>query len=201
MRGENGELIEPGPFLATAERLGLIGEIDRWVVANAITLAAEGDPVEINLSGRAIGDHELLAQIATEIERHKVDPAKLIFEITETKAIANIEQARRFAESLSRLGCRFALDDFGTGFGSFSYLKHLPVSVIKIDGEFIRDLTTSKINQQIVKAIVSMARVLGQKTVAEWVGDEATFELLRAYGVNYAQGYYVGHPGPIETEA
>jgi diguanylate cyclase (GGDEF)-like protein/PAS domain S-box-containing protein len=201
MRDDGGELIEPGPFLATAERLGLIGEIDRWVIGKAIELAAEGEPVEINLSGRGMNDPDLLELIAAEIKRHKVDPAKLIFEITETRAIANLSQATKFAERLRRLGCRFALDDFGTGFGSFSYLKHLPVSVIKIDGEFIRDLASSKINQQIVKAIVSVAGVLGQETVAEWVGDKETYELLRSYGVNYAQGNLIGTPQPLGSSA
>jgi len=192
-------VVAPGPFLAVAERLGLIGEIDRWVVRNGIQFAASGHPVEINLSGDSMTDQEMLKLIAAELKHSQVDPSIVTFEITETAAIANLQEAIQFANQLRQLGCKFALDDFGTGFGSFIYLKHLPVSILKIDGEFIHQLKDSEVDQRIVRAIVYIAEALGKQTVAEWVGDQETLQLLSSLNVDYAQGYYVGKPQPIST--
>ena len=129
--------------------------------------------------------------------RTGVDPRRLTFEITETAAVANIPLARRFAERLMRLGCRFALDDFGSGFGSFYYLKYLPVNYLKIDGEFVRKLGSGRIDQEVVRAIVRLAGSVGTRTIAEFVGDQPTLEMLQDYGVDYAQGYHVGAPRPV----
>jgi len=200
MKDPDAGVIAPAPFLAVAERLGLIGEIDRWVVRQGLAFAGQGEAVEINLSGDSMTDPEMLALIETEIRRNAVDPKKVAFEITETTAIANLEEATEFAGQVNALGCQFALDDFGTGFGSFIYLKHLPVSILKIDGEFIRNLPASEVDQSIVKAIVSIADTMGKKIVAEWVGDEETLALLREYGVAYAQGYHVGKPQPCQFD-
>jgi EAL domain-containing protein (putative c-di-GMP-specific phosphodiesterase class I) len=126
-----------------------------------------------------------------------IDPSKLVFEVTETAAVADIDQARKFAESLNRVGCRFALDDFGSGFASFYYLKHLPISYLKIDGEFVKDLPRSPTDQLVIKALVSVADGLGIKTVAEFVEDAETLDLLRKFGVTYAQGYHIGRPEPL----
>jgi diguanylate cyclase (GGDEF)-like protein/PAS domain S-box-containing protein len=203
MRGEHGSLIAPGAFLPAAERFGLIHAIDRWVVRQAIQLvSAAGErplpPVSINLSGESVvGDPELLELIESEIARTSVDPSKLIFEVTETAAIANMPEASAFAAAVNRLGASLALDDFGTGFGSFYYLKHLPVSYIKLDGEFIQNLPESEIDAHMVTAIVGVARGLGIKTVAESVTDDETIRLLRDHGVDYAQGFHVGRPAPI----
>jgi EAL domain-containing protein (putative c-di-GMP-specific phosphodiesterase class I) len=120
-----------------------------------------------------------------------------VLEVTETAAIANMDQARGFAERVSRVGCRLALDDFGSGFGSFYYLKYLPVDYLKIDGDFVRKLVTGRIDQEVVKAIVKLAGSVGTSTMAEFVGDERTLELLRDFGVDYAQGYHVGRPRPV----
>jgi len=205
MRNDDGSLIPPAAFLPSAERHGLIQAIDRWVVCRAIELIASHDRLgselrlEVNLSGQSIGDRELTALIESEVAAAAVDPARLIFEVTETSAIANMDAARQFAHTLIELGCSFALDDFGTGFGSFYHLKYLPVGSLKIDGEFITSLTASTSDQLIVKAIVQMARGLGQKTVAEFVGDAATQALLREYGVDFAQGYAIGHPVDVDT--
>ena len=133
----------------------------------------------------------------TKSGRTGVDPRALVFEVTETVAIGNIAEACRFAQRLSRIGCAFALDDFGAGFSSFYYLKHLPFDYLKIDGEFICKLTQNAADQQIVKAIVQMAIGLGKQTIAEFVGDAATVDLLRQYGVDFAQGYHVGKPRPL----
>jgi diguanylate cyclase (GGDEF)-like protein/PAS domain S-box-containing protein len=200
MPGESGELIPPGTFLYVAEQFGLIQAIDYWVLRAATRLirrlADEGRPtvLSVNLSGQSIGDPALLDAVEEELALTKADPRSLIFEVTETAAIVNIEKARRFAERLGELGCAFALDDFGAGFGSFYYLKHLPFDYLKIDGDFIRNLTASKADQLTVKAIVQIAHGLGKRAVAEFVGDDATLRLLGRYGVDYAQGYHAGRP-------
>ena len=204
MQGDRGKLIAPGAFLPAAERFGLIHSIDRWVVAQAIQLVAESmdrvPQVGINLSGESIvGDPQLLSMIEQELERSSVDPSKLIFEVTETAAIANMPEATRFARGLTNLGCSLALDDFGTGFGSFYYLKHLPVSYVKLDGEFIQNLPRSEVDEHMVEAIVGVSQALGIKTVAESVADEETIAMLQKHRVDYAQGYYVGKPAPLSV--
>lgn len=201
MIGEDGGIVPPLSFLDVAERSGSLQDIERWVVRRAIQLIAkhrrEGrDPcLEVNLSGRSFADPQLLPMIRQQLRESKVNPASLIIEITETSAIANISKAQEFVRDLQALGCRFALDDFGIGFSSFYLLKHLPVDFLKIDGIFIADLPRSAVDRSLVKAIVVAARGLGIKTIAEHVGDEETIQLLRQYGVNYAQGNHIGRPG------
>jgi diguanylate cyclase (GGDEF)-like protein len=201
--GDDGEALSPGAFLPSAERLGIAPAIDRWVVTRAIReLASWGGEganhsLEINLSGTSIGDPELPVLIASEIAAAGIDPGRLIFEVTETATIANMDEAKRFTSAVTALGCRFALDDFGTGFGSFYYLKHLPVDYLKIDGDFIADLEASQVDRLVVNAIVEMAKGMGMKTIAECVADLPTFEQLRGYGIDYAQGYHIGHPQPL----
>jgi EAL domain-containing protein (putative c-di-GMP-specific phosphodiesterase class I) len=203
MRDHRNKLIPPATFLPTAERAGLIHEIDRWVVRRAIDLvAADRTPVAgavaVNLSGASVtGDEHLLEVIESELQRTGVNPEKLIFEVTETAAIANMPEAASFARDLTRLGCSLALDDFGTGFSSFYYLKHLPVRYIKLDGEFIQNLPRSKVDEHVVRAIVEVARSLDIKTVAESVADDATIKLLRKHRVDYAQGFHIGRPSRI----
>ena len=153
--------------------------------------------LNVNLSGKSIGDRKLAALTEDALAESGIDPARLIFELTETAAISNIEEAKSFAIRLHRHGCRFALDDFGAGFGSFFYLKSFPFDYLKIDGDFIRGLASSPMNQLVVSAIVSIARGLDKKTVAEFVTDEETARLLRTLGVDHAQGYHVGLPRPV----
>lgn len=203
---DSGTITPPGVYLETAERTGIIRFIDRWVVGRAIRLIAEQQReghelvLEVNLSGKALADLELLTIIKREIALTGIDPARLIFEITETAAIADVNEARRFIATLKEIGCRFALDDFGVGFSSFYYLKHLPVDFLKIDGSFIRNLPRDTVDQHLVKAMVEVARGLGKRTIAEFVEEEETLLLLREYGVDYAQGYYVGRPEPISVQ-
>ncbi len=198
---EDGTLILPGEFLAGAERFGLIQEIDRWVLREAIRLIAAQEPdseieaFEVNLSGKTISDPGLARMIQEELEAHGADPARLVLEITETAAIGDLEQARRFITAMRRLGCRFALDDVGSGFSSLHLLKHLPVDYLKIDGAFIRNLPTESADQHLVRAMVAMARSQGQETIAEFVDRAETLRLLGEFGVDYAQGYLVGRPG------
>ena len=200
---ERGDPLPPSAFLYGAERFGLIQAIDGWVVRQAIALIAEharaGLPLvlNVNLSGKSIGDRKLAALIEEALDEAGIDPARLTFELTETSAIANIEDAKAFANRLRGRGCRFALDDFGAGFGSFYYLKNFPFDYLKIDGDFIRGLPTSSMDQLVVEAIVSIARGMGTKTVAEFVGDEETARLLRTIGVDHAQGYHIGLPRPV----
>ena len=202
MREGEDRLIAPGAFLPTAERHGLIHDVDRWVVRKAISLIADGmhsaEAVGINLSGHTVaGDPDLLAVISDELAQTGADPSKLMFEVTETAAIANMPEASRFAARVTELGCRLALDDFGTGFGSFYYLKHLPVHYLKLDGEFIRNLPRSTVDEHVVGAIVEVSQALGIKTIAESVADDETIKLLQNHGVDYAQGFHVGRPVPV----
>jgi diguanylate cyclase (GGDEF)-like protein/PAS domain S-box-containing protein len=201
--GEGGELIMPAQFLYTAERSGLIFEIDRWVVGEAIRLIAEQSGrgrdvrLEVNISGRSVGDPALLALVESGIGESGIDPANLVLEVTETAAIANMDRARGFATQLQSLGCRFALDDFGAGFGSFYYLKHIPFDYVKIDGEFIRNVPASSTDQLILASIVQMSKGLGKHTIAEFVGDDETVEVLKDHGVDYGQGFHLGRPRPV----
>jgi diguanylate cyclase (GGDEF)-like protein/PAS domain S-box-containing protein len=199
MQGEQ-ELFGPQAFLGVAERVGLMGAIDRWVVDEAIGLLAERPEltVNVNLSGLSIGDEPLLDHIREALAEREVHPSRLNFEITETAALGNVDVARRFASGLHDLGCSLALDDFGTGFGSFYYLKHLPADYLKIDGDFVSSPRTHT-DELVIEAIVRIAKGLGKRTIAEHVEDEQTVEALRRMGVDYAQGFHLGRPGPVEA--
>jgi diguanylate cyclase (GGDEF)-like protein len=200
MLDEDGSVLEPGEFIAVAERMGLIHEIDLWVVARSIEVLA-GLPskyadvsLKVNLSGHAFQNPSLLPLIRDKLMCTKVRAERITFEITETAAIANLTQTRDMVDQLRALGCRLALDDFGSGFNSYSYLKQFPVDYLKIDGSFIIGLMGDPIDQTLVKSMVEIARTLDKKTVAEFVANEETLALLAEYGVDYAQGYYIGRP-------
>ncbi|MEP6666547.1 MAG: GGDEF domain-containing phosphodiesterase, partial [Nocardioidaceae bacterium] len=205
MVDEDGEVVPPGRFLYIAERLGLVTQLDTWVSGQAIALLEQVGRLntdfhlEVNLSGHSIGDPELTNFLCTRIPEADIDPSRLLFEMSETAAVANIETARDFAAQLANLGCRFALDDFGAGFGSFYYLKHLPFDVVKIDGEFIEKSPTNTTDRLIVASIVSIARGLGKTTIAEFVSSEAILTACRELGVDLVQGYHVGRPAPLDT--
>lgn len=193
-----GEVIGPCAFLPAAEEYGLITEIDRWVIRQAARLAGMGRRVEINLSAKSTTDPKLFSWIEQELRAESADPANLVFELTETALMGDWEAGTTFSRRLVELGCGLALDDFGTGFGSLTYLKALPIRCLKIDIDFVRDLACNETNQHLVKAIVHLAGGFGLETIAEGVEDEETLALLREYGVDYAQGYYLGRPAPIE---
>jgi EAL domain-containing protein (putative c-di-GMP-specific phosphodiesterase class I) len=202
----DGSLIAPGRFLPAAERHGLIGEIDRLVIGQAIALLGGGLAdselrLAVNLSALSVTDPGMLEHIESQLTLHAVDPARLMIEITETAAISDMARAKSFCAGLEALGGSMALDDFGAGFGSFFYVKHLQFSYLKIDGDFVRGLTTSLKDQLMVKALVDVARGLGKRTIAEFVGDQATIDLLREYGVDYAQGFEIGRPAPLGLAA
>jgi diguanylate cyclase (GGDEF)-like protein/PAS domain S-box-containing protein len=203
MVDDEGDLVPPGAFLGVAERYGLMAEIDRWVASEAIGLLAEaerhGTPLrlEVNISGSSLGDAALLAALESDLRAAAIDPRNLIFEVTETAAVADVTLARRFADRLAALGCRFALDDFGAGFGSFYYLKHLPCDYVKIDGEFVAGCTSSETDRLVIGSLVSLAHGMGKQTIAEFVGDEQTQRQAAALGVDFAQGFHVGRPVPL----
>jgi diguanylate cyclase (GGDEF)-like protein/PAS domain S-box-containing protein len=208
LRDEDGKLILPGSFMPAAERYGLMPLIDRWVTRNAFALiasrlrspeSAQLSSCAINLSGATFGDNDFVDYVRRQFEIHRVPPGMICFEITETSAITNLPSAKRFIKALKRLGCRFSLDDFGTGMSSFSYLKHLPVDFIKIDGSFVTEILNSKIDRAMVEMIVHVAKVMGKSTVAEFVESNEILETLREIGVDYAQGYAIGKPSPFES--
>jgi diguanylate cyclase (GGDEF)-like protein/PAS domain S-box-containing protein len=197
------QLVPPGGFLHVAERFGLIQAIDEWVISQAVGLiAAHAEAgtrltLAVNLSGKSIGDPDFAAIVERAITERAIDPAQLVLELTETWLIANIDEAKRFAARMRRLGCRFALDDFGSGFSAFFYLKNLPFDYLKIDGEFIRGLEGSPTDRLIVEAIARIARGMGIQTIAEFVSDDATLQVLTGAGIHYGQGYHVGRPAPV----
>lgn len=201
-----GELVAPGDFIPSAERFGLIQTLDAWMVGQAAQLAARardaGLPrtIEVNLSGPTIGDPEMPGVIKRAIKESGCDPGALVFEITETAAIADLARAKEFAEHIRSLGCAFALDDFGAGFGSFYYLKYFPLDYLKIDGEFVKSLPTSEIDQRMVRAMVEVARGLELKTIAEFIEEDESVQLLKSYGVDYGQGFHLARPAPIRKE-
>jgi PAS domain S-box-containing protein len=198
MVGRDGELIAPGLFLPAAERYGLIAELDRWVVARAAQIAAGGRRVQVNLSAASVADTGLLAFICQQLSAAGAAPADLVFEITETALMTETDAGERLARGLTDLGCGVALDDFGTGFGSFTYLKRLPISALKIDREFVRHLDSNPANQHLVKAIISLAHAFGLQTIAEGVEDDAALSLLHDYGVDQVQGFLLGRPAPLQ---
>lgn len=206
MLGDDGCLVPPGAFLPAAERYGLAAQIDRWVVSRAFAILAAGTDaayrglafITINVSGRTIGDPEFLELMIHLAHQHPELPKRLCVEITETAAVANIGRARRFIQQLKQIGFRFALDDFGSGMSSFSYLKNLDVDYLKVDGNFVRDIATDAVDRAMVEAINKVAQVMGLHTIAEFVETPAVLEHLRAIGVDYAQGYALGYPVPLE---
>ncbi len=200
MINEDGEHILPSNFLNFAERLGLMREIDRWVVSKAFSsmkglhLVDNSQYLEINLSVKSISDPELLSIIKDGLTTSGINPANLVLEISESAIVENIQESKRFITTLKEMGCRFALDDFGIGFSSFNYLKNLLVDILKIDGSLICDLLNKTEDQHLVKAMVGVARGLRKETIAKFVNNDETIKLLQGYGVDYAQGYFIGEP-------
>jgi diguanylate cyclase (GGDEF)-like protein/PAS domain S-box-containing protein len=204
MRNDHTELIPPGAFLPAAERFRQIGAIDHWVIGRAIEMLRETEApriLHVNLSGMTISDPKLITELPARIARESGDPTRLAFEITETAAIENIDTATELAQRLSTLGCEIVLDDFGSGFASFYYLKYLPFAVIKIDGEFIKQITTSRVDQVTVRSIVELAHGLEKTTIAECVENEPTLQLVRQLGIDYAQGFHIGRPHDLISKS
>ncbi len=202
MRDEEGKIVMPGAFIEVAERYKLIGSIDRVMTEKVMHFQAEikqkGRDLSfgMNISGKDLGNEEFLSSLMESIDRSGADPNRLVFEITETAAVKDLDTAKKFIKALKAMGCKFSLDDFGVGFTSFLYLREMEIDYIKIDGYFIKKLDESPNDQLFVRAITDVARGLGIETVAEFVETEETLAILRELGVDYAQGYLIGKPGP-----
>lgn len=204
LKDEQGRLVSPGAFLPAAERHNLASRLDCWVVdavCDWLTRRPERlaplASCSINLSARSLSEAGFLNFVVERLARTPLPPAKLCFEITETAAIANLSQVTRFIEALKVQGCRFALDDFGSGLCSFAYLKNLPVNYLKIDSALVRDIAVEPASYAIVKSIHEIGQVMGKRTIAESVENAASLDKLRAIGVDYAQGYWLGRPEPL----
>jgi len=206
MLDEDGDLLAPGMFLGAAEQFGLMPDIDRWVIRNTFQWLEENAgpssaslQLAINLSGQSLSSRAILGFVVDLFDDSSVDPENIFFEITETVAIANLEDASRFIRILKGIGCKFSLDDFGSGMSSLQYLKHLPVDYLKIDGSYVRDLVHEPIDRAMVEAVNQIGHAMGVKTIAECVEDRATLEALAVIGVDFAQGYGIARPAPIQT--
>ncbi|WP_026006150.1 sensor domain-containing protein [Moritella dasanensis] len=204
LRTRKGVIVPPGAFLPAAERYNLSDAIDRWVVDHTFAWMElhlqhldHVDHLAINLSGTSLGNQTLLRHIMQQITLHNLPPSMIKFEITETAAISNLRDATSFIKTLRDFGCQFALDDFGSGLSSFAYLKNLPVCTLKIDGMFVKDILDDPIDEAMVKSINDIGHVMGMKTIAEFVESDAIRQRLQEMGVDYAQGYGIGKPAPI----
>jgi EAL domain-containing protein (putative c-di-GMP-specific phosphodiesterase class I) len=202
LRDADGRMVRPFGFMEPADRFGLMNEIDRWVVSHALDILAAdatGDMrLEVNIAAQSLGDLELTALIEQQIAMTDLDPSRLILEVSENVAAANLEDCQRLAKRLRGLGIGFALDDFGSTFASFRHLRDIPVNYLKIDGDLVVTVTESRTGQLTIKSLVELAKGLGAETIAEYVSDDQTLEFLREQGVGYAQGYRIGRPRPIE---
>lgn len=200
MQDENKKIILPAAFMPAASRFGLMVDIDRAVIHNAMEELARfrklGHDIRftINLSGHVFNDTKLVGYVGGNLEKNGLDPSMIVLEITEQVAVRQLVQARGLIQELMALGCQFALDDFGAGFSSFNYLKHLPVDYIKIDGGFIRNMANDPVDQAMVKSMIQIARAVGKQTIAEYVQDGETLTMLHELGVDYAQGFHIGKP-------
>jgi PAS domain S-box-containing protein len=193
---DRAEILTPGEFLPAAERFGFVQSIDIWMVHQATMLSADVIP-EVNLSAVTMCDAAARKEILKVLTAAPEAASRIVFEITETAAATFLQAARAFAEEIEGLGCRLALDDFGTGFGSFTYLRSLPVSFIKIDLSFVRGLVESREDRRVVGSIIGIAKQFDLATIAEGVENQATADLLRELGADFAQGYYLGRPAPL----
>jgi len=204
-RDDRGNIIPPGAFLPAAERYNLASELDRWIIATLLEwLSSQPEFVKtlsqcsVNLSGLSLSDESMLEFISEQFKKWAVPTNKLCFEITETAAISNLSYATNFINQLKKQGCLFSLDDFGSGLSSFAYLKNFPVDYLKIDGLFVKDILDDEVDLAMVKSINEVGHVMNKKTIAEFVENEAIFNLLKTLGIDYAQGYGIGKPVPLD---
>ena len=205
LRDDEGKIVAPIAFIPAAERYGLMPQIDRWVISKALAMHAGfarhytlPARFSINLSGASMADPTLVDFVREQLATHRVSPELICFEITETAAVASFDVAVQMINRLRELGCRFALDDFGAGMSSFTYLKRLPVDYVKIDGAFVKDMAKDDVDFAMVEAIHNVAHRMGLRTVAEFVQNDVTIEMLRGLGVDYVQGYGVEKPRPLD---
>jgi len=206
LKDDDDKIISPMAFIPPAERYGMMPRIDRWVIEEVckqyLRLQKKGSDqynFSINLSGTSLNDETLSSFIENLFEKYQIPYRSICFEVTETAAVANLNVALKFISRMRDLGCQFSLDDFGSGLSSFSYLQNIPVDYLKIDGAFIRDIDTNKVNRAMVKSINTVSHVMGMKTICEFVENEEIEKKLKDMGVDFAQGYYYAKPEPIEN--
>jgi diguanylate cyclase (GGDEF)-like protein/PAS domain S-box-containing protein len=209
MATPTGQLVLPGAFIPAAERYDIMQQVDRWVIhalcahlyqtREATVDSGTGTRFSVNLSGPTLGTPGFSDYVVEQFRNHRIAPERICFEITETAVISNLQGAHEFMARLHALGCKFSLDDFGSGLSSFGYLRSLPVDFLKIDGVFVRDITTNPVNQALVRAINEVGHVMNIKTVAEYVENVETLALVRSMGVDYAQGHAVGEARSLEV--
>jgi Amt family ammonium transporter len=205
MQGEDGELVPPMAFIPPAERYQVMGRIDRWVIDRTFALIAarwsagrELPVFNINISGQSLGQDRFLEFVLGRLAHYGFPPELLCFEITETVAVSNVVMARAFIDELVGRGCEFALDDFGRGMSSFTYLKHLPVTLLKIDGSFVKNIRSDALDRAMVESVNHIGHLMGMETIAEFVADEATARLLEEIGVDWVQGFGIHRPAPLK---
>ncbi|MFZ5756364.1 MAG: putative bifunctional diguanylate cyclase/phosphodiesterase [Pseudomonadota bacterium] len=205
VKDDSGKTLSPARFISSAERNGLIHQVDEKVISRVAATLSDLQRsgikarLSVNLSGSSFHNPNLVTHIENTISTHAVDPSSLIFEITETAAIADIDATSQIMHKIKALGCQFALDDFGVGFSSLYYLKKLPVDYVKIDGSFIRNLHNDPDSQVLVRALVEVSRAYRLRTVAEFVEGSEILDILQVLGVDYAQGYHIDQPKPFES--
>lgn len=193
-------ILTPNYFIPAVEKAGQMHILDRWVIKRAIELLAAHSwltQLAVNLSGRAFADPEMAGFVEAQLLEQGIDPTRIIFEITETASVANINETQRMINQLRGLGCRFALDDFGTGFCSFHYLRHLPADYLKLDGSYIKNIADNDLDLAMVRSMNEIAHILGKKTIAECVENTAILDCLTAIGVDYVQGHSIGRASPL----
>ncbi len=209
MRNEEGQIVMPADFIPAAERYNMMAQIDRWVISESIRLFRENmkhgrlkhiQQFSVNLSAQSMTDNSILGFIKEQFRDAGISPEHFCFEITETATISNMASAHEFINDLKQTGCSFALDDFGSGFSSFNYLKNLPVDYLKIDGVFVRNMHEDSVNKAMVEAINTMGHIMGKKTIAEFVSNSTIINMLSELKVDYAQGYEISKPIPLESK-
>ena len=201
IKDDDGTIVYPDNFIPALESLGDSYVLDRWIIKLAINAVKNCNllnHVAINLSAQAFKDEHLVPTIVELLKKTGVSASCITFELTESASLFNLSVTQRIIAELHELGCSFAIDDFGSGFSSFAYLKQLPADYIKLDGSFIRRLDRDPVDQALVRAIIQVVQALGKKAVAEFVENEEIFNLLKSFGVDYAQGYHIGRPAPVE---
>lgn len=196
----DGKIIGPNNFIPALEAAGEMHLLDRWIIKLAIKKLKEYPALKhiaINLSAQAFKDDNLVPTILENLKETGVDPKRITFELTESASLFNLHITQRVIAELHKLGCSFSVDDFGSGFSSFAYLKDLPADYIKLDGSFIQNLHRDTIDQTLVRSMIQVIQALGKKAVAEYVENEAILDILKTMGVDFVQGYHIGHPLPI----
>lgn len=199
--GTDGSMASPAEFLPALDKAGAMLELDYWVIEQAIRMLRDYDKLHrigINLSAKAFDDPPLLGFIEQQITQTRIDPGRIVFELTESASLINLDTTRGMVEKLHRLGCGFAIDDFGSGFSTFSYLKHLPADYIKLDGSFVRNMDQNLVDQALVRSISDIANAMGKQTIAEFVENDTTLRLLQQIGIHCAQGYFFSKPKSID---